>query len=158
MAKPPPEYRLLRFETIDDVLAELSRLEAAEHAGTLRTVGRWSAGQILAHLATWIEFAYDGYPFRPPWYMRALGRLFRRPILRSRMPHGVNIPGAPGGTYGADDLPFPAALERFRAALARLRSAAPAAPNPLLGQLRHEQWIAFHLRHAEHHLGYVLAS
>ena len=47
-------------------------------------------------------------------------------------------------------------FSRFRAAMDRLRTTAPAAPNPVFGRLTHEQWIQLNLRHAELHLGFHL--
>ena len=41
------DRRVLRFESIDQVLAEVDRLAAAERAGRLRRLGDWTLGQAL---------------------------------------------------------------------------------------------------------------
>ncbi len=45
--------RKLWFHSIDELLSELDRIEAAERNGKLRTRGNWTAGQILAHVSAW---------------------------------------------------------------------------------------------------------
>lgn len=150
------DRRRVHFATLADLRADLATLERA--AGTLRTTGNWTAGQNFSHLASFIEFAYEGYPpelSNPPWFIKAFLRLRKRAMLRGGLPAGVKIPGIRGGTVGADDAPAHVALARLRAALDRLERSAPTAPNPVFGPLTHEEWITLHLRHAELHLGFV---
>lgn len=153
------DRRCLSFATLADLRADLAMLERG--AGTLRTSGNWTAGQNLSHLASFIEYAYEGYPpelSNPPWFIKAFLRLRKRAMLTRGLRAGVKIPGTKGGTVGADDAPAPAALARLRAALDRLEQSAPTAPNPVFGPLTHEEWTALHLRHAELHLGFVHPS
>jgi hypothetical protein len=56
------DRRALRFETVDDVLRDAELLAEAARRGTLRATGNWTLGQALAHLATWINMPFDGYP------------------------------------------------------------------------------------------------
>jgi hypothetical protein len=58
--------RTLRFDTIDDALAEIERIVAAEPGGTLNRLGNWTPGQIKGHVAAWINYSFEGYPIRPP--------------------------------------------------------------------------------------------
>jgi hypothetical protein len=150
------ERRTLRFESIDDVLNEANRLVEAEREGRLTRVGNWPVGQTLGHLATWANFALDGYPDAviAPLPVRMILRLMRNRILTRGMTPGVKIHGIPGGTLGLDALPADEGLRRLRAALERLRGNAPTIPNPVFGRLTHEQWIQLNLRHAELHLGF----
>jgi hypothetical protein len=57
-----------------------------------------------------------------------------------------------------EPLPLDEAEGKYRRALQRLKSEAPTAPNPAFGVLRHEEWIALHLRHAEGHLGFMVPA
>jgi len=150
------ERRRLRFETIDDAVAEAERLVTAEREGRLGRVGNWTLGQALGHLAVWANFALDGYPpeVRAPLPVRLVLRLMRGRILDKGMMAGVKIGKTPGGTLGLDVLPPGEGLARFRAAMDRLRRSAPAGPNPVFGRLTHEQWIQLNLRHAELHLSF----
>ena len=64
-----PDRRPLRFDTIDQALAEAARLAELERAGRLKSLGNWTLGQTLGHLATWAEFSYTGAPLSPPWFV-----------------------------------------------------------------------------------------
>src|SRR5687767_4288195 len=70
------QRRTLRFENIDDALAEAERLAAAEREGRLDRAGKWPLGLTLGHLATWASFAFDGYPpaIRAPLPVRMILR------------------------------------------------------------------------------------
>ncbi|MGV3485297.1 MAG: DUF1569 domain-containing protein [Planctomycetaceae bacterium] len=156
-AKQPALRRMLRFASIDELLAELERIEAADRRGTLRTMGHWTAGQILAHLAAWIEYAYEGYPVKPPpFFVRWILRRMLRKILRDGMRPGVRIPGVQGGTTGADEMQTREAAQRLRNALQRLASREPARfASPAFGEMSDDDRIQLTLRHAELHLSYL---
>ncbi len=117
------EYRELRFETIDQLLAEIDHILKAHHAGKLHQFGNWSPGQIMSHLAAWIEYGYVGYPVAtPPWIMRLLLRMMAKRYITKGMPRGIRIPGIKDGTVGQEDAPIEEAAERLRKALAKLRN------------------------------------
>ena len=136
------------------MLADVEALAAAERAGTLRRLGNWTLGQALGHLATWVTFAYDGTPLKPPWFVRLPSRLFRDRFLSKGLSPGVRIPRVEGGTLGTEPLSLDEGLSRYRAILERLRREAPTKPNTTFGPLTHEQWVALQLRHAELHLSF----
>jgi hypothetical protein len=148
--------RTLRFATIDDALAEAERLAAADREGRLDRAGNWPLGQTLGHLATWANFAFDGYPdaVRAPLPIRLMLRLMRRTILNKGMMAGVRVGNVPGGTVGLDPLSTDDGLTKYRTAMERLRATAPTITNPVFGKLSHEQWIMLNLRHAELHLSF----
>src|SRR5215472_6607838 len=81
-----PGRRMLRFESIDDVLAEVDRLVEAEHAGRLKRVGNWTLGQCLGHLAAWAEYSYTGAPLKVPFFVKWVLRLRKRKFLYEPMP------------------------------------------------------------------------
>ena len=154
------QRRKLRFETVDDALAEAERLVAAEREGRLGRAGNWSLGRTLGHLATWASFAFDGYPREvcAPLPVRMVLKLFRNRIIEQAMMPGLKVGRVPGGTVGTDELTADEGLRRFRTAMERLRTSAPTAPNPVFGQLTHDQWLKLNLRHAELHLGFQVPS
>ena len=153
---PTPHRRKLRFDTIEDALAEAERLVAAEREGRLARAGNWSLGRTLGHLATWANFAFDGYPpeVSAPLPVRLILRAMRGRVLNQGMMAGVKIGRLPEGTVGVEEMPAEAGLERFRAALRRLKDSSPTADNPVFGKLTHAQWVQLNLRHAELHLGH----
>jgi hypothetical protein len=148
--------RTLRFETIDQMMAEVDRLVEAERAGRLRHVGNWTLGQALGHLTTWAEYAFTGPPLKPPFWVKWMMRMRKRKFLSEPMGPGVKIPGVEGGTLGTAPMPVDEALGRLRRATDRLKAECPAIPNIIFGPLKHEEWIALNLRHAELHLGFLV--
>ena len=153
---PQPKRRELRFDSIDAALADAERLAAAEREGRLASCGNWTLGQALGHLATWANFAFDGYPdsLHPPLPVRVIAKLLRRKIIYGRMMPGMRIGKLPGGTVGLEVLSTDEGLSRYRAAMQRLRATPPTIVNPVFGPLTHDQWIQLNLRHAELHLSF----
>lgn len=152
------DRRVLRFADSAAMWADIDRLVGSERAGTLRRTGNWTLGQCLGHLARWAELPYDGYPpeLKPPWWLKLPMRMFKNKVLgqNSIMQAGIRIPGVPGGTVGTEPMETDAAIARLRKAWARLEAAHPGIPNPLFGELTHEQWIRLNLGHAELHLSF----
>jgi hypothetical protein len=148
--------RTLRFESIDQVMADVDRLAEAERAGRLRWLGNWTLGQTLAHLAAWAEYGYTGSPLKVPFFIKWILRLRKRTFLYRPMRAGVKIPGVEGGTLATDAVPLDEGLGRFRRVMERLKAEAPTAPSPVFGSLTHEESIAMNLRHAELHLGFLI--
>jgi hypothetical protein len=148
--------RILRFESIDEMMAEVDRLVQAEKGGRLKHVGNWTPGQVLGHLAVWTEYSYTGPPIKAPWFIKLIFRLRKRKSLYGPMRAGVKIPGVPGGTLAMEPMPLDEALERLQRVTERLKTEAPRVPNVIFGPLNHQEWIALNLRHAELHLGFLI--
>jgi len=151
------DRRVLHFEDGAGVLSDARRVAEAEIGGRLRRSGNWTAGQAFGHLATWINFAYDGYPpeLRPAWVIRAVCRVLKPVLLRRKMKPGIRIPGVKGGTLGTEPKSTREGLAALERAWERLEGSAPTAPNALFGPLTHREWIQMNLRHAELHLGFM---
>jgi len=150
------DRRRLRYATVDEVLADVDRIVAAEKAGTLRRTGNWTAGQVFGHLATWSDYAYEGYPFRPPWFIRWILRKKKAVYLRDGMPAGVRIPRVPNGTFGTEEMSTQEGAQRLRRALLRLKSGEPAKfDSPAWGKMPLDERIALNLRHAELHMSFL---
>lgn len=148
--------RALRFNSIEEMHAEVDRLTQAELAGTLTARGNWTLGQVLNHLGAWVNFPFDGYPpsINPPWIIRFIMKFQKKKYLREGLPAGVRIPNIQNGTEAIEVVPLDAGLNTFRAAWKRLAAQCPTRPNPLFGPISHEEWIAGNLRHAELHLSF----
>lgn len=149
--------RKLRFGSIDEALAEVDKIVAADEAGTLVTLGNWTPGQIFAHLAAWIEYGYDGYPLKaPPWFIRVILRMRLKNIIRKGMPSGVRIPRVENGTVGQDPLSTAEGAARLRRAFERLQSGEPPKfDSPAFGPMPHDDRVQLNLRHAELHLSFL---
>jgi hypothetical protein len=148
--------RVLRFETIDQMMADVDRLVEAERAGRLRRLGNWTLGQALGHLASWAEYSYTGAPLKVPFFIKWVLRLRKKQFLYGTMRAGVKIPGMAGGTLGTEPMPLEEALGRLRRVMERLKTEAPTAPSPVFGLLTREEATALNLRHAELHLGFLV--
>ena len=149
--------RKLRFENLDELLDELTRIEQADSLGCLQVIGNWSPGQILSHVAAWIEYGWIGYPIKPPLFIiRWMMKLMLGKYLKSGLPSGVKIPGVKGGTVGQDEVPMTHAIARLRTNIQRLKSGERSKfDSPAFGPLSHEDRITLNLRHAELHLGFM---
>jgi len=148
------ERRHLHFNSIDEVLAEVDRLVAAERAGRLKHVGNWTLGQTLGHLATWTEYGYTGSPLKPPFFIRWILRFQKQRFLTGPMRAGVKIPRVAGGTLATNVVPLADAYPRLRQIMERLKNEPPTALNPIFGKMSHEEQIALNLRHTELHLSF----
>ena len=151
------ERRKLWFDSIDEALADVDRIVEAERAGTLRQTGNWTAGQALGHLASWVEYGYDGYPMKPlPFFICRILRWKVKQFLVEGLPGGVRIPGVGAGTYGVEVIPAEEGADRLRRAFGRLKSGERCGhESPAFGPMSHEDRIALNLRHAELHLGFL---
>jgi hypothetical protein len=148
--------RSLRFDSIDEAMAEVDRLVEAEHAGRLGRLGNWRLGQTLGHLACWVEYSYDGTPMKVPFFIRWILKGRKHKFLHEPMRAGVKIPGVVGGTLATGPMPTEAGQARLRRALERLKAEAPSQPQAIFGPMTHAEWVALHLRHAEMHLGFLV--
>lgn len=149
--------RKLRFESIDEVLVDVDKIVAAAQAGTLQSIGNWKPGQVLAHVAAWIEYGYVGYPVKtPPWIIRFILKRMLPGMLNGGMRPGVKIPGVSAGTTGQDDQPLDQAAERLKKAFLRLKSGEQCDyDSPAFGAMSHQDRILLNLRHAELHLSFL---
>jgi len=152
------ENRRLRFETIAQAKAEVETILASEKAGTCKRTGNWTVGQNFGHLASWIEWGFDGYPpsmGKPPWFVKIMVKFMKKKIFDGPAMLGFRLPHAPEGTFGMEDVPADAAAGRLLTGLSRLEQGSPKDPNPAFGPMTHEEWKKLHLRHCEGHLGFL---
>lgn len=150
--------RALKFLTLGDARRDVQSLIAAENAGMLKRLGNWELGQTLHHLATWVHFAFDGYPVRPPYLFCLLLKPFKKKFLRGPLPAGIRIPKIPGGTFGIEPVSTQQGLDELNKAFDRLEHTMPTQDHPIVGPMTHDEWIQAHLRHAELHLGYFIPA
>lgn len=150
MPMPMPMRRTLSFASLDEVMPEVNRLLAG-HV----TVGAWSLGQVLDHLA----FAFDRVAkgpaaSEPPTPEQQ--ELHHRFFAHDRFPDGVELPSAFGPPPDADPI---AAAESLRTAMAAFAArTAPFPAHPRLGPLTGEEWVKLHRMHCAHHLGFAVPA
>ena len=151
----PP--RQLQFASLEACAEEVRRIAEADQVGRLQARGHWTSGQVMAHVAAWIEYGYEGFPIgSPPFFIRWILKRQLKRILKNGMSAGVRIPRVPGGTTGMEPMPTADAAQRLLAALTRLGSDEVAAyESPAFGPLSDEDRVRLNLRHAELHLGFL---
>jgi hypothetical protein len=163
MTSPGPRStrrRRVAFSSIDDVLADVEAIIDAQRSGRLRATGGWTPAQICEHLAKFIEFSYDGFPFRASLGVRVVSHVakcvaWKRFVEWSLQP-GYKLPARFQALAPDPKAEFTASVVRLRLALDRIRRGEPMLqPSPFEGRITHEQWVYVHLRHAELHLSYL---
>lgn len=145
------------YQSLDELKAELDRFEVAHRADKLATTGGWSAGQILEHCSNLMRFSLDGFDASIPWPVRMLGAMIFKPMLgRSHMKPGIKLPAGAKSLMPRDEVPFEEGLAKMRQQLARIDAGEKMTqPSPVLGKMRHEQWVLLHRDHCRMHFGFI---
>jgi hypothetical protein len=145
--------RQLRFNSLDDIAAEVERLAACKE---LRTLGNWSSGQVLQHLAATMDNSIDGFPNFVPAPVKLLLRLFmKRRFLTKPMPPGFKLPSKAEKML-PDETSWDTALANFRRAMERVKTETHRCPHPAFGPMTADEWEKIHCRHSELHLSFLV--
>ena len=145
--------RELHYESFAEVLEDAQNLAK----GGFKTVGNWSYGQILNHLATAMTATIDGFESRAAWPMRTVANLlFKKRFLTKTLPAGFQIP-AKWNKFVPREVSMEEGLENLRIAIGRLQTETVRAPHPFL-DLTAEESDLMQLRHAELHMGFVIPN
>ncbi len=146
------DRRTLSFQSLDDILADAEALAA----GDIRTMGNWTSGQIVDHVAALIELSIDGFTMKAPLPLRIFGRLMRNMALNKPMRPGFKMPKKFAAMAPRPDVQWDAALARLRSVGQRVRDGEQMQhPSPMLGRMSHEDWVKLHCRHAELHFSFM---
>ena len=144
--------RQLAFSNLDEIFADVERLAAGKH----RTIGNWSFGQILWHLATVMNSSIDGSSVRPGFFMRLLGPLMKGRMLTKGMPPGFRLPASMAKIFEPPPTSTEDGVKAMRDAVQRQKTETHREPSPFLGKMSHEDYVRLHCRHAELHLSFVV--
>lgn len=129
--------RTLRFESFEAVLADAERLVQQP----CRTLGNWTVGQNLDHLARTVRIAFDGPHVRAPWF----ARVFVAPFLKQKfithsMSSGFQFTKEMAAFRPDENATATVALDELRQQYGRLSRETPTQPHPFFGLLTHEEW------------------
>ena len=145
--------RFVRYESFDELLADAERLATIP----TRTLGNWSVGQIYKHLAKASDVMIDGAPMAAPVPIQWILSLFlKKRMLASTLSPGFRLPKKaaallPNATSTEDG------LELLRVATARIKQTDRRAPlHPAFGKCSADEWNAWHLRHSEMHMSFII--
>lgn len=146
--------RTLRYNTFDELLADAERLAASD----TRTLGNWSLGQILQHLAKSLDMMIDGPPFLLPAPLRLFMRVFmKKKMLSATLSPGFKLPKR-AGRYLPGSTTTEEGLRLLRAAVQRVKGTAQRGPHPAFGKMGPGEWDEFQLRHCEMHMSFVVPA
>lgn len=153
--------RDVHFRTIEDVAADLDRVESAPAAGTLTTTGNWTPGQICEHVAILMECAVDGFPSKAPAPIRWLiTALYKKKALSGKpMPAGFKIPNQAAFLRPGDQTSDADGIARLRRIIGRVHAGERFThPSPVFGKLTHDQWVTLQSGHAGMHMSFLKLS
>lgn len=161
----PVERRMLDFATVSEAIADARRLAEVGYD----RAGQWTLAQACDHLSKFMRYSLDGFPRRfLPWPLNSLARmmLLNERTMGRPMPSGMRAPGflQPSAVETSNaDLSRRAdheAVERFaqqfERAEARRATGEAFHPSPIFGLMSPELWMRVHLKHASHHLGFLV--
>ncbi len=145
--------RTVHYGDYDDLLADAERLAAMK----TQTLGNWSFGQIMKHMADSICVMIDGnFTFTMPAPVQFVMRL----LLKKKMLTQTLSPGFKLPKKAQNMVPGPTSTEvglsELRAAVARAKAEPNRAPHPGFGVMGPGEWDEFQLRHCEMHMSFVV--
>lgn len=144
--------RTIRYSSYDELLKDAERIAADPDT---KTLGNWSTGQIFQHLAGAIESSIDGSGFKLPWPMRVIFTLLmKKKYLQGALPAGFKAPSK----FQPAHIPTDQAVVNLRKAVDRMNSETTRVMHPAFGNITHEEWDQFNLRHCELHMSFTVES
>lgn len=153
-----PSRRILRFNSLDEVVTDVENLRARGY----EKAGNWNLAQAAGHLANWLGYPVNGFP-KPGCVVGSILGLMRatvgKKLLRQILKSGSMRPG--GQTMPES---VPPATEDEAGAVAKLKEAVrrfkehPGEyhPSPLFGQLTRDEALELQLVHCAHHLSFLI--
>lgn len=146
------ERRPVSYQSLSAVLEDAQFFASHPH----QTVGQWSYGKILQHLADSYNSSFDGVDFKAPFVIRWVVRtFFKQKFLREKMSSGYKLPKKAEAKLPSQETPVDAALANLKQAISRFEREEPRAEHPVFGKLTPEEWLQLHLRHSELHMSFV---
>jgi len=155
MTRPDiPGRRRLHFDTLDEIVDDVRHL----HESGYEILGQWTLGQCCDHLVAAMLIGLDGTDIRVNPLVRMIGWLLRKRIIESGFPAGVRIEGTPAATLLPQATEDDAGVAMLEACIQRAKAEPQRHPSPLLGKLTRDEWDRLSLRHAEHHLSFLVPT
>ena len=153
----PAERRKLTFASLDEVAADAENLLARGYD----RAGNWDLAQVAGHVAEWMRYPLDGFPKAPLlirpmlWLMKVTtGRKMRDRILAEGFSAGGRTMPETVPPSGGDAA---AAVAKLKEVVARWKAhAGEVYPSPLFGAMTKDTALQLQLKHAAHHLSFLV--
>lgn len=157
MAKTEPKKRQLKFDNLDEMMAEVRSLNENGYVSN----GNWTLGQTCGHIANWMMYPLDGFPV-PPLPIRMIFWVMKKTVVPG-MKRKILAEGFKGGMMTApesvpkqDKMSDQQGVDQLKAAVDRVNNhQGEFHASPLFGEMDKPMHIKVTLLHAEHHLGYL---
>ena len=151
------ERRKLSFTTLDEVAADAGNLLAKGYD----RAGNWDLAQVAGHVAEWLRFPVEGFP-KPPIFIRPMLWLMKVTVGKKKLAKILAEGFTPGGHTMPQTVP-PAggdaaeAVAKLRSAIERFKAhSGDVHPSPLFGAMTKETALQLQLKHAAHHLSFLV--
>ena len=157
MAKTEPKKRKLKFNDLDEMMAEVRSLRENGYISN----GNWTLGQCCGHVANWMSYPLDGFPV-PPLPIRMMFWVMKKTVVPG-MKRKILAEGFKGGMMTApesvpkqDETSDQQGVDQLQEIVDRVVAhEGTFHPSPLFGETDKEMHVKVTLLHAEHHLGYL---
>lgn len=141
--------RQVHYGSYADLLADAEQLAKTK----VKTLGNWSYGQILKHVAQSTDSSIDGSGFALPAPIRwVFTLLMKRKYLTQPIPAGFKAPKQ----FQPPEVSVEDSLADLRKAIARQNTEEKRAMHPAFGKISKDEWTQFNLRHAEMHMSFIV--
>jgi hypothetical protein len=150
--------RELRFQSFEDILADIERVQSAVDAGRASTTGNWSVGENADHCARFIRAACDGFESKAPGVVRLIARAlyFKKAMGDDPIPPGFKLPRQASALMPEAGISDSEGLDHLRKEVKRVLAGKEMThPSPLFGPLSHRQWVIVQCKHCALHLSYI---
>lgn len=146
--------REVHYDSFDEFLADAEQMAGMD----VRTIGNWTYGQILRHLARSLDVMIEGAPFSFPaplqWFMRIT---MKRKFLTKSLSPGFKLPKK-AGKLVPEPTTEKEGMTELRTAIQRAKTETKRAPHGGFGNLTKTEHDQFQLRHAELHMSFVVPA
>ena len=150
-AKKVQGRRTVRYESYGDFIADAEQMALAD----FQTLGNWSLGQILKHLAQSVDSSIDGAGFSLPAPVRwVMSLLMKKKFLTKPIPAGFKTTKE----FTPEETTIEEGLALLRRAVDRQGKETKRADHPGFGKITAQEWTEFNLRHAELHMSFVVPN
>lgn len=151
------ERRKQSFATLDEVVADAENLLAKGYD----RAGNWDLAQVAGHLAQWMSFPIEGFP-KPPIFIKPMLWTMKVTVGRRMLKKILAEGFTPGGRTMPETVPPPGgnpadAVAKLRDVVERWKAhSGDVFPSPLFGAMTKETALALQLKHAAHHLSFLI--
>jgi hypothetical protein len=146
--------RSLRFESVDELLAEVERLRQAGYT----KLGEWELPQMMDHIARQMTLLLEPGGPRVPWALQWIARrvIHRMAVRKKYLPFKARaaeqLKPSPDATDASAYASLVAAVDRLRSLKGDLID------THTFGTMSRHDYIQMQLVHAAHHLGFLIPN